>query len=266
MNSGRIAVGDIKMYYQILGGGEPVVMIMGLAGHSLDWGQTLPRRLAKRYQTVLFDNRGAGRSDQASGPLTIKQMADDASGLMGALGIDSAHVFGASMGGMIALQLALDHPQRVRKLLLGATAAGGPSRVFPPPEIENYFTPRPDLSAHDYLLWTAPACYPPEFIAAHPDVVEEKIAANLAHPGTLESYLSQLEAFRSFDVADRLGSIRAETMVLFGSRDALIPPENSLLLAQAIPGTEIREIEGAGHIFWISHPQETAEIVEGFLG
>ena len=145
-------------------------MIMGLAGHSLDWGTVLPSRLAGRYRTILFDNRGAGRSDQAAGPLTIKQMADDAAGLMDALGIDRASIFGGSMGGMIALQLALDHAERVERLLLGATAAGGPSRVYPPPEIEKYFTPRTDLSAHDYLLWTAEACYPREFLDAHPDI------------------------------------------------------------------------------------------------
>ncbi len=112
MNSGIVSVGDIKMYYQMTGQGEPVLMIM----------------------------------DQAAGPLTIKQMADDAAGLMDALGI------------------------RIERLLLGAAAAGGPSRVYHPPEIEKYFTPRTDLSAHDYLLWTAEACYPREFLDAHPDI------------------------------------------------------------------------------------------------
>ena len=241
-------------------------MIMGLAGHSLDWGTVLPSRLAGRYRTILFDNRGAGRSDQAAGPLTIKQMADDAAGLMDALGIDRASIFGGSMGGMIALQLALDHAERVERLLLGATAAGGPSRVYPPPEIEKYFTPRTDLSAHDYLLWTAEACYPREFLDAHPDIVEEKISANLAYPGTLQAYLSQLEAFRSFDVEERLSSIRAETMVMTGTKDVLIPPQNSFAIARGIAGAQLRQINGAGHIFWISHPLETAAIIEGFLG
>lgn len=217
-------------------------MIMGLAGHSLDWGTVLPSRLAGRYRTILFDNRGAGRSDQAAGPLTIKQMADDAAGLMDALGI------------------------RIERLLLGATAAGGPSRVYPPPEIEKYFTPRTDLSAHDYLLWTAEACYPREFLDAHPDIVEEKISANLAYPGTLQAYLSQLEAFRSFDVEERLSSIRAETMVMTGTKDVLIPPQNSFAIARGIAGAQLRQIKGAGHIFWISHPLETTAIIEGFLG
>lgn len=263
--SGRASVGDIKMYYQILGRGEPLFMIMGLAGHSLDWGEKLPRRLAEQYQVILFDNRGAGRSDQPSGSLTIKQMAEDAVGLMDALKIDKSHVLGGSMGGMIALKVALDYPDRVNKLVLGATASGGKRRVFPPPEIERYFIPRPDLSAHDYLLWTSEVCYPPEFIKAHPEIVEDKISANLAYPGTLESYQSQLEAFRTFDVDDRLDSIDAETLVITGNRDVLIPPQNSYLIAERIPNAKIRVIEGAGHIFWISHPEETARIAREFL-
>lgn len=167
-SSGRVTVGNIKMYYQIHGQGEPLLMIMGLGGHSLDWGWIAPQKLADHYKVILFDNRGAGRSDQA-GPCTIEQMAKDTVGLMDALAIDRAHVFGASMGGMIALQMALDYPEHINKLVLGATSAGGKSRIFPPPEIQKYFYPRLDLSAHDYLLWTGIVCYPQEFIDAHPD-------------------------------------------------------------------------------------------------
>lgn len=236
--AGRVAVGDIKMYYEIHGrGGEPLLMIMGLGGHSLDWGWIVPQRLANRYRLILFDNRGAGRSDQPSGPCTIKQMARDTAGLMDAIvGVDHAHVFGGSMGGMIALQMALDFPERVDKLVLGATTAGGRSRTFPPPEIQNYIYPRMDLSIHDYLWWTGAVCYPQEFIDAHPDIVERKILANLAFPGTLAAYEAQLEAFMQFDVEDGLGSIHAPTMVLIGDRDVLIPPPNSFVDRPQNPG------------------------------
>ena len=264
-STGRINVGDIKMYYQIYGQGEPLLLIMGLGGHSLDWGWIVPQKLADRYKVILFDNRGSGRSDQ-SGPCTIEQMAMDTVGLMDALAIDRAHVFGGSMGGMIAMQMALDHPERVNKLVLGATSAGGKSRIFPPPEIQKYFYPRLDLSAHDYLLWTGVVCYPQEFIDAHPDTVERKIQANLAYPGTLASYMAQLEAFMAFDVDGRLNTIQVPTMVIIGNQDVLTSPPNSFLMARRIPGAQIREIDGAGHIFWISHPEETVTIVTEFLG
>jgi 3-oxoadipate enol-lactonase len=264
-STGRVTVGDIKMYYQVHGQGEPLLMIMGLGGHSLDWGWTLPQRFSEHYKVILFDNRGAGRSDQL-GPYHISQMARDTVGLMDALAIDRAHIFGGSMGGMIALQIALDHPERVNKLVLGATSAGGRSRVFPPPEIMKYFYPRQDLSAHDYLLWTGVVCYPQEFIDSHPDIVEQKIQANLTFPGTLAAYMGQLESFMAFDVDRRLNTIHAPTMVIIGNRDILTPPPNSFRIAKAIPGAQLREIDGAGHIFWISHPEETANIVTQFLG
>ena len=264
-SAGRVTVGDIKMYYEVHGQGEPLLMIMGLGGHCLDWGEIVPQRLADRYKVILFDNRGAGRSDQPPGPCTIEQMARDTVGLMNVLGIDQAHVFAGSMGGMIALQMALDHPERVNKLVLGATSAGGRSRVFPPPEIEKYFYPRLDLSAHDYLLWTSSVCYPQEFIDANPDIVEQKIQANLAFPCTLSAYEAQLEAFKTFDVDQRLRTIHLPTMVIIGNQDLLIPPPNSFLIAERIPGAQIREIEGAGHIFWISHPEETVKMVTDFL-
>jgi 3-oxoadipate enol-lactonase len=264
-SAGRVTVGDIEMYYEVLGQGEPLLLIMGLGGHSLDWGWILPRRLADRYKVIMFDNRGAGRSDRPPGPCTIEQMAGDTVGLMDALGIDHAHLFGGSMGGMIALQMALDHPKRVDKLVLGATTAGGRSRTFPPPEIQKYFYPRLDLSAHDYLWWTGAVCYPHEFIDAHPDIVEKKIQSNLAYPSTLAAYEAQLEAFMAFDVDGRLNTIREPTMVIIGTQDVLIPPPNSFLIARRIPDAHLREIEGAGHIFWISHPGETLSIVTEFL-
>jgi len=118
-SAGRVPVGDIEMYYEIHGRGKPLLLIMGLRGHSLDWGWILPQKLADRYEVILFDNRGAGRSDQPAGPFAIEQMARDTVGLMDTIGIDRARVFGGSMGGMIALQMALDYPKRVDKLCSG---------------------------------------------------------------------------------------------------------------------------------------------------
>ena len=122
---GYANVGDIRMYYEIHGQGEPLLLIMGLGGHILDWGWSLPQQLAKHYQVIMFDNRGSGRTDQPQGPYSIKQMANDTVGLMNAIGLKQASIFGVSMGSMIAQEIAMDYSEKVAKLVLGCTHAGG---------------------------------------------------------------------------------------------------------------------------------------------
>ena len=263
---GNITVGEIRLYYEIHGEGEPLLLIMGLGGHILDWGWVLPEKLAEGRSVIAFDNRGAGRSDQPPGPYSIAEMADDAVGLLDALGIERTDVFGVSMGGMIAQEMAARHPDRIGRLILGSTSPGGAASVSAPPEDQAYLEPRLDLSLHEALWWSAPAGYPQEFIDAHPEIVERKVQANMAHPSSLEAYRAQLAAYRAFDIGGRLAEIWAPTLVIAGDSDILIPPENGLILAEKIPGAELRIIEGAGHLFWISHPEETVVAVVEFLG
>jgi pimeloyl-ACP methyl ester carboxylesterase len=252
-----VFAGDIKMYCEIQGQEEPLLLIMGFGGSVLDWGWVLPPKLAERCRIIMFDNRGAGRSDQPPGPYSIKQMADDAANLMDALGIEKASVFGVSMGGMIAQELALNYPNRVEKLILGCTSAGGNGRVMATLEIQAYLEPRTDMTPYQALWWSAPAGFTQEFIDAHRDIVERKIRSDLAYPSRLPAYEAQLAAFKAHDAYSRLPSIRMPSLILAGGRDILIPPENSRILARIIPGARLQVIEGAGHIFWISHPEET---------
>lgn len=262
--AGTVTAGDIKMYCEVRGQGEPLLLIMGIGGCVLDWGWILPHELAKRYRIIMFDNRGTGRSDQPSGPYSIRQMADDAANLMDAIGLESAHVFGASMGGMIAQELALNHPRRVERLILGCTTAGGKGR-FMDPKAEAYMGPRTDMTLYQMLWWSAPAGFPPEFIDAHREIVERKIQSDLIYPSQLGAYRAQLAAFRAHDACSRLPYLRMPSLILAGDRDILIPPENSRMLERMIPGSRLEMIAGAGHIFWISHPDETLLKMTDFL-
>ena len=264
-SAGFATVGDIRMYYEIHGEGEPLLLIMGLGGHILDWGWVLPEKLAEGRQVIVFDNRGAGRSDQPAGPYTIAEMANDTVGLLDAISVERADVFGVSMGGMIAQEMAVRNPDRISRLILGATSPGGDAQVLAPPEVQAYLEPRLDLTLHEALWWSAPAGFPQEFIDGHPDVVERKVQANMAYPSSLDAYRAQLDAYRAFDIGDRISEISAPTLVIAGDSDILIPPENGRILAENIPGAEFCEIEGAGHLFWISHPNETYSAVAGFL-
>ena len=170
------------------------------------------------------------------------------------------------MGGMIAQEIALDHPLRVKKLVLGGTSAGGKEQIRPVPEIEAYMQPRLDLTAQGYMWWCAPAVYTQEFIYEHPEIIERKIQDNLAYPSQLYAYEAQLAALRAHDSYSRLPSIHAKTLVLTGNRDVLFPPDNSCIIAKQIPGAQLEVIEGAGHLFWISHPKETLHALTSFRG
>jgi len=264
VSAGTVTAGDIKMYYEVHGQGEPLLLIMGFGGSVLDWGWVLPPKLAERYQITMFDNRGAGRSDQPPGPYSIKQMADDAANLMDALGLVNVSVFGASMGGMIAQELALNYPGKVKRLILGCTSSGGSGRVMDP-EIQAYLEPRTDMTLYQMLWWSAPVGFPQEFIDAHRDIVERKIQSDLIYPSRLPAYKAQLAAFKAHDAYSRLPSLRMPSLILVGDRDILIPPENSRILARIIPGARLQIIKVAGHIFWISHPEETFFMLNGFL-
>ncbi len=260
-------VGDIRMYYELHGQGEPLLMIMGLGGHILDWQPIAPAPLDQHYRLILFDNRGAGRTDKPPGPYSLPQMAGDAVGLLEALGLESAHVFGVSMGGMIAQHVALEHPHRVRKLVLGCTMCGPSAGVRASDEVLAYLTPRPDLEPEEALWWSLPASYPEEFIAEHEELLRERIRRHLRHPTPLHAYQAQLDAIlNSHDTCERLPELPHRTLVLTGTEDRLIPPENSRILAARIPHAELREIPGAGHVFWVSHPEESVQALVEFLG
>lgn len=259
-------IGDIRIYYEIYGQGEPLLLIMGLGGHILDWGRALLQELAEHYRVIIFDNRGSGRTDQPSGPYSIKQMARDTIGLMNAIGLKQASIFGVSMGSMIAQEIAINNSEKVEKLVLGCTHAGGDMQVKPAPEIEVYLIPRTDLTLQGALWWSAPAGYPPEFIYAHPEIVEKKIQANMAYPCQPHAYLAQLAAFKEYDSHSRISSIKAPTLMITGQKDVLVPPENSRIMSRQIPNARLSEIEGAGHLFWVSHSNETLSLLTSFLG
>src|SRR5579862_8120319 len=147
-----------KIYWDEQGAGEPVLLIMGLAYPSDMWYRTRPI-LAKKYRTIVIDNRGVARSDMPPGPYPIALMAADALAVLDAAGIDSAHVFGISMGGMIAQELTLAHPERVRSLILGCTAAGGPTAVRAEQEVTDVIMARGGISAEDAAQASVPFIY-----------------------------------------------------------------------------------------------------------
>jgi pimeloyl-ACP methyl ester carboxylesterase len=246
----KIRVGDISMYYVEAGAGEPVVLIMGLGADHLAWGFQFPV-LAERYRVIAFDNRGAGQTDVPDHPYTTRMMADDTAGLMSALGIERAHVLGVSMGGMIAQELALEHPDRVRSLQLHCTL-GRPDRYLRAQLVAGRVQRRrlthEEAMRTGYLWLFAPATYNerPEFV----DMILQNALAN-PYPMSLTGFERQCDAIEAHDALDRVGALRCPTLISVADGDILVPPRFSRALAERIPGATLRVIEGAGHgYFW----------------
>lgn len=248
----KATVGDIDINYKIQGQGEPLLMIIGLSFSLLDWSIKLPELLAQHHKVILFDNRDAGETSRSSYPYTLAQMADDAAGLLDALGEPKAHVLGVSMGGMIAQHFALNHADKLNKLILGCTMAGGSCSQTG--DIGSFFGG--DLLK---LLFT------PDFIRHNQADLELFLQATKPYHSTGEALMRQLNAMSSHDTCDALQRIVAPTLVITGDSDRVIPSENSTFLAQNIPNAQQETIKDAAHAFSFSHPTSTAAAVINFL-
>ena len=259
-------VRDLNIYYEEYGTGFPLVMIMGLDGNTSWWDPMLVRGLSEHFRVIIFDNRGVGKTGGTEGEYSIKMFADDTVGLMDALGIEKAHVFGLSMGGMIAQEIALNYPERVEKLVLVVTHPGGAEAVPPKPEIMDLITL--DWREHEpeeiIELWLK-ALFTPEFVEKYPIVAKiskEKLMENMI---AYEDHLKQLKAIADFNAYERLKNLKIPTLVIGAERDILVPPENSVKIAKAIPNAKLAIVKDAGHGVIVEKREEVLKLVLDFL-
>ncbi len=263
-----VKVGDISIYYEVHGEGEPLLLIMGYGHNSGHWFSQIPG-LSQEYGVIAFDNRGTGRSDKPDIPYTIEMMARDAAGLLEALGIDAAHIYGVSMGGMIAQEFALRHPDKVLSLVLGCTTPGGSNTILPDAEAMDllFDTERmkrltPEQGARE----TLPFLCNQEFIDNNPDIVEQYVSKTVEHVTPLHGFMRQAEAIMKHDTYDRLPQIKAPTLVIAGTADRLVPVGNSRILASRIPNAELVILENMGHFFFMEALEEASKAILDFLG
>lgn len=244
----KVTVNDIQIYYEVQGEGFPLVMIMGLSANVDWWDPRMIQELSKKFKMVMFDNRGAGRTDVSNREYTLKLFADDTAGLMDALGISRANVFGVSMGGMIAQELVLNYPEKVEKLVLCSTNCGGTKSVPPSEEVLGMLTAdRSAFSPEEIVRMWIPLLFTEDFIKKNPDLVELSIRQMLRAPISNEAFTRQLNAIMEFDTYERLPQIKVPTLVLQSKRDALVPPENGPILAKAIPNAKLVYFENSAH-------------------
>jgi pimeloyl-ACP methyl ester carboxylesterase len=257
------AADGTRLHYEVHGAGDPVLLIMGLGSNAYGWDRTIPW-LAERYQAIAFDNRGTGRSDVPAGEYTIAAMADDAAAVLDAAGHATAHVVGASLGGMIAQRFALAHPARLRSLVLLCTTPGGRSAARASDEVmAALVTGDPDPAAlYRRNAWFL---YGDDTRARHPERIEEDLVSRMRIPTTPTGYLGQLRAAMAHDTWDELASVSVPTLVLHGDADLLVPTANGRLLADRIPGAELVLVPGAGHMLQADAGAVVRDVVLGFL-
>jgi pimeloyl-ACP methyl ester carboxylesterase len=249
-----------ELYYERAGSGEPMLLIQGMSATALAWGPAFRPALEPSFDTIAFDNRGMGRSGEAELPFGIREMAADTIGLLDALEVESAHIVGISMGGAIAQELALAHPERVRTLTLGATFCGGPEGTLMSPA---------DLQ----MLGAAYASGEPEqvFRAMWEINISPGFAADDSRfapfremgsslPAPRPVVLQQMRACAEHDTSDRLGRLEMPSLVIHGTADRLIAFSNGEQIARLIP-TRLEPLEGVGHMFWWEQPERSAELV-----
>ena len=248
--------GDVKLYYEVQGSGDPLLMIMGLGGSLAAWSPVLVTELARHnFKVITYDNRGTGRSDKPAIKYSLEMFASDAIALLDELKIERAHIFGVSMGGMIAQELALNYPSRLRTLTLGCTTCGGKHAVPPPPESLKILTaPRDGASPEELIRRGWQLQYPKEFIEHHRAELEGEIPRLLAYPTPPSAYMRHLEATYGLKTYDRLPEIKAPTLVVTGEGDVLIPARNSEIIAERIPGASYHANQDSGPCVFQSIP------------
>jgi pimeloyl-ACP methyl ester carboxylesterase len=251
---------DVGIYYDDHGDGPALLLVPGIPAISSDWFP-LADRLKERSRVVVYDNRGSGRSDAPPGPYSTRQLAVDAVAVLDALGIERAHVFGVSMGGMIAQELALGFPERVDRLVLGSTQASTQAAVRPRREVTLAFAFETD-DWTERMPVLAPFAFAP---GANPQLLAKFIDKKSGDVQPENGYRGQIAAFLAHDALDRLASIEQPTLVIAGSQDQIIPAENSEILFERIPRAHLEVIEGAGHLFFIEDPEQTMGVLDAFL-
>jgi len=251
-----------KLYWEEHGTGDPLLLIMGLGASLEAWDRIAPA-LAKNYRTILFDNRGVGRSDVPPGPYSLETMADDAAAVLDAAGVPSAHVMGISMGGMIAQELALRHPSRVRKLILGCTSCGGREAVRADAEVAAALKARATMPREQAMWMMAPFIYDASTPRAR---IEEDFRSRLSANGSNEGYAAQYQGILAWSGTHaRLAGLKTPTLVIHGDSDRLVPPGNGRVIARAIPGAKLLMLPNASHIFLTDQHAASSAAILSFL-
>jgi pimeloyl-ACP methyl ester carboxylesterase len=250
----------MRIVWEEHGSGDPLLLIQGLGYARWSWEPVLPG-LAERYRVLSFDNRGIGESDKPEGPYTAAEMAADALQVLDEAGVERAHVLGASLGGMVAQEVAVRAPERVERLVLCCTTPGGEATVPMPAVTVALFQQAATLAPEVALRRFVENALAP---GAPEDLVDEIYRRRLENPPDPLGWQGQAAAGTGFAGVD--GAITAPTLIVTGTDDNVVDPGNSDVLARRIAGARVERLEGTGHLFFWEQPDAFVRIVTEFLG
>lgn len=257
----KVRVNGLELYYEKSGSGPNLVLIEGLGVATWLWEKQIAA-FSKHFTTLVFDNRGVGKSDKPAGPYTIDLMADDLAGLLDSLKISKTHVLGISMGGFIAQSFALRYPHKVERLVLVSTSAGGPDHVPMKPEVlaAMFASEGPPREVVRKKLGLA---YSEAFMQTA--AVEHLIDLRLTDPQPPHAYMAQATAGATFNLSDKVQQLQAPCLIMAASGDRLVPVINAHNLAKKIPRSALKIYEGYGHQFFVEMPEVFNRDVMAFL-
>ena len=258
----KVKVNGVNINYEVHGEGEPVVLIGGLGSQMQSWATQVPI-YSKHYKILVFDNRGSGLSDKPEEGYTTSDMADDTACLMDELGIKSAHIVGKSMGGMIGQWLAINHPDKVGKLVMGCSSASrdevGNQILKMGREIAT------NMGIKAVWLMALYLGYTREYIEENIENIKDVMESVPEDSDALKGYLGQSYACEIHNTLDKLNNISSPTLVMLGETDLIASPRRSKVLAEKIPNAELKVFSGVGHGFWRERQQEVDKLVLDFL-
>ncbi len=265
-----VLIGGRKLAYDEAAPANPadakgtILLLTGLGSKRLGWARQL-EVFGREYRTIAMDFRDTGDSDEVTEDYTPADLADDAAALLAALGIARAHVVGISLGGFAALHFALRHPDKLEKLVLVSTSAGGSTHVSASPEILALLAPNPGMEVGERAIYNYSHIMAAEYVAAHPEDMQRIAETARYRPPSMAAYMRQLRAAFAHDVSDQLHRITAPTLVIHGDLDPLVPPANGANLAAKIAGARQVVYQGVGHIPIVERADDFNRDVLAFL-
>ncbi|NJM53034.1 MAG: alpha/beta hydrolase [Blastocatellia bacterium] len=256
----------MKLFYETHGAGEPLILISGFASGAWLWFRQI-EELAKHFQIITFDPRGIGNSKiDKNETVSINEIAKDIVEILDELKIEKASILGTSFGGFVAQEFALRYPERLNKLILACTSFGGCNHVLPSNfEVLTAFVSTENLNSSERIRKFMIPAFTKDFVESHFEIVEQTCELREQNEVPESVYLQQLQSATTFDLEAKVSNIKAETLVITGDRDQVVPMQNSVNLSNSIPNSRLEIVENSGHLFFIEQAEKFNKIVTAFV-